>query len=150
MTTLAQIKAQYITAMKNKDELQKNLLRGILGEADTRLTAVAIDKRTPQFEVEKVMATINFFVNKNKENQEFFKNNPEKLMEIKAEMEILKQFLPKQMTEDEIKEALLQRFTPSEVDAKQVGKIIGEMKKEFGTQIDGSTLKKVADQVFAK
>lgn len=144
MITLNEIKAQQLQARKNKEPVKTSLLTTFIGEVQSKLTALPIDKRTEQKEVELVEASVKFFLDKNREAQQIVKD-VQKLQVLKEEEEILKVYEPARMSEDELRAIIKQNFP--EVNQKNKGPIVGFLKKNYGNAIDGNLAKQVIDSL---
>lgn len=67
----------------------------------------------------------------------------------RQESDILKQYLPKQLTEDELKAIVEQKIASLGVSgAAAMGQVIGAVKKEVGTAADGATLAKIVKEAL--
>lgn len=67
----------------------------------------------------------------------------------KAELTIIEEFLPAQMTEADIEAKVKAKLAESPVDASMKGKFVGMMMKELGGSADGALVKAVIDRLIA-
>lgn len=74
---------------------------------------------------------------------------PELAENERQESDILKQYLPKQLTEDELKVIIKQKIIELGADSPAaMGQIIGAVKKEVGSAADGATLAKIVKEAL--
>ena len=80
------------------------------------------------------------------------KNNREDLLKIEQqELEILSNYLPKQMSETEIKELCVETISKIEANSiKDMGKVMGELKKNYSESIDFSIAGKILKEILNK
>jgi uncharacterized protein len=133
-------------SMKNKDEVRKNTVQMV------RASILQIEKDNGiQVEDDKILEIIAKEVKTKKDAlKDFEKANREDLInQTNREMEILQEYLPKQLTREEIK-AEVEKII-SEIGAttmKDMGAIMKEAKAKMGTSADGKTINEVAKEVM--
>ncbi|TAH14451.1 MAG: GatB/YqeY domain-containing protein [Sphingobacteriia bacterium] len=67
----------------------------------------------------------------------------------KEEMEVIERFLPKQLTEDEIKEAVSKIITEvGATSAADMGKVMGAASKQLAGKADGKTISNIVKQLL--
>ncbi|HJP81785.1 MAG TPA: GatB/YqeY domain-containing protein [Candidatus Saccharimonadales bacterium] len=65
------------------------------------------------------------------------------------ESEILKKYLPKQLTEEELREIVAKKVTDLGVSGTTaMGQVIGAVKQEVGTSADGATLARIVKEIL--
>ncbi len=146
-----QIKEQIKDAMRAKDELRKEVLRGILTAFVNELVAT---RRTPQeiLEDEHCFAVLKRLVKQRKDSAEQFEKGgrPELAEKEKKELLIIEEFLPKNMSREEIKKiALAKKAELGVVDKSGMGKFIGAVMKECKGAADGNDVKAVVEELLA-
>lgn len=96
-------------------------------------------------EIEKVVASE---IKKRKESAEMYaqNNRPEQAESELAEAKILAKYLPEQLTEVEINKIIDDILTDGDFDLKQMGQVIGLIKKQVGNQAEGSLIAKLVQQ----
>lgn len=133
MTLIEQIKADYLTARKTKDSVKVSLLATLLGEAQM-IGKNAGNRETTDSEVIAVV-------------KKFIKNVNELLavapghVQATAEISVLENYLPKQMSADEIRAAL------NDVP-RQKGTMMQHLKKNFNGQYDGKQASDLIDAIL--
>jgi uncharacterized protein len=68
----------------------------------------------------------------------------------KEELDVLAQFLPKQLTEEEVKPIILKLLAELGIaDAKEIGKAIGAANKHLSGQADGGLISKIVKEILS-
>jgi uncharacterized protein YqeY len=147
----AQIREEIKDAMRAKDELRKEVLRGILTGFTNELVAT---KRTPQEVLEDAgcIAVIKRQVKQRKDAAEQFTagGRPELATKENAELVILEAFLPQTMSREEIKKiAEAKKAELGVVDKTKMGQFIGAVMKACAGQADGNDVKAVVEEMLA-
>jgi len=150
MTIQETIKEQIKDAMRAKDELRKEVLRGIATAFVNELVAT---RRTPQesLEDDKAIAVLKRLVKQRKDSSEQFRagGRPELADKEDAELLIIQEFLPQAMTREEIKKiAIAKQAELGVTDKSGMGKFIGAVKAACGTSADGADVKAVIEELL--
>lgn len=126
----------YLTAFKERDLLKKNLLSTVKGEITTQEKNQVIQDLSD----DDVIKILNKFVKGLKEN---LKLNPE-MEQAKKELEILEGYLPKPLTEGEIRMGIAELFSnPANRNIKTV------MESFAGSQVDRKLVSQIAKEMLA-
>jgi uncharacterized protein YqeY len=64
-----------------------------------------------------------------------------------AEMKVLEEFLPAQMTREEVVAKISAKLAESPIDPTKKGQFVGMIMKELGTNVDGAMVKEVIDEL---
>lgn len=145
----SKISNAYKQAMINKDEDSKRVIGTLRAEIKNK----EIELRPSGKEVtdEVVMSLIQKLIKQNKDAIEMFKSGGrEDLVEKnEKEIEILSQFLPKQLTNEEIDSILSQEIKDNNISSmKEMGKLMGVLKSKYSGQMDfGYVSKKVKELI---
>ncbi len=145
------IKKAVTEAMKAKDALRLNVLRGLL----TAFTNEAIaKKRKPDEELndDEALTVISRAIKQRKDSiEQFEKGGRSDLADNeKAELKILETYQPKQMTREEISTFVKSRQKElSMTDLGKKNQFMGTIMKELKGKADGSVVKEVVDSVFS-
>jgi uncharacterized protein len=134
MVTLTQLKTEQLQARKEKNAVKASLLTTLIGEIQTKITAEPVQKRSAEFEQKTVEGKVKSFLDQNKDAQGQITDEL-RLAELKIEESILSSYMPRQLSVEEIKAAILEKFP--EVNEKNKGPIVGYLKKTFGNSVDG-------------
>lgn len=138
-------------AMKSKDTDRLSVLRGLSSAITNELVA---QKKNPQDEMsdEDVLGLIRRSVKQHKDSIEQFKSaGRDDLVEPEArELAILEEFLPAQMSQDEIRpiaEAKKEELGVS--DKTKMGQLMGAVMSELKGRADGGDVKAVVESLLS-
>ena len=137
----------YKQAMLNKDENAKRVISTLRAEIKNK----EIELRTSNKEMndDVILSLVQKLIKQTKDAIEMFKTGGREDLVEKNEKEIsiLTQFLPKQLTTDEIDDILKQEIeTNSITSMKDMGKLMGVLKTKYSGQMDfGYVSKKVKE-----
>ena len=141
------INTAFKQAMLNKDEDAKRVISTLRSEIKNK----EIELRTTNKEMtdDVILSLVQKLIKQTKDAIEMFKNGGREDLVEKNEKEIniLSQFLPKQLTTDEIDAILKQEIeTNSITSMKDMGKLMGVLKSKYSGQMDfGYVSKKVKE-----
>ena len=136
-------------AMLNKDENAKRVISTLRAEIKNK----EIELRTSNKEMndDVILSLVQKLIKQTKDAIEMFKNGGREDLVEKNEKEIsiLSQFLPKQLTTNEIDDILKQEIeTNSITSVKDMGKLMGVLKSKYSGQMDfGYVSKKVKELI---
>ena len=145
------IKKSVTEAMKARDGLRLNVLRGLL----TSFTNEAVaKKRKPDEELsdDEALAIVPRAVKQRKDSIEQGEKGGRTDLadDEKAELQILVAYLPKQMTREEILAFVKSRQKELNMtDLTKKNQILGAIMKELKGKADGALVKEVVDLVFS-
>ena len=144
-----QIMAEMKEAMKSKNEGVLRSLRAIKAEIIKAKTEPGaggeIDEATEQKFLQKMMK-------QRKDSLEIFEKQGRADLAIKEkeEMEVIERFLPKQLSEAEIKEAVAKIITDTGAStAADMGKVMGVASKQLAGKADGKTISTIVKELLA-
>ena len=141
METLKQrISREYLEAFKNKETVKKNLLGVIKGEITTTEKNSNVSDLSDA-DVIKILTKAS-------------KNIKETLVaveseESKIELSVVEAYLPKQMSEDEVRAAVANVI--NEIDAKspsEMGKVMSGFNAKFAGKADGKTVSTIVKELL--
>lgn len=146
-----QIKEEVKDALKAKDEVKLTTLRGLLTAFTNELVA---DKKKPDEKLsdEKALEVINREAKKRKDSIEQFEKGGRSDLadDEKKELEILSVYLPKQMSEEEVKKVVqAKKEELGTQDKSQMGMLMGAVMKELKGRADGSLVKKAVEEALS-
>ncbi len=145
-----QIKAEMITAMKAKDDLRVQTLRGAMAAFTNELVAKG-KKPTDEVDDDMALAVLKRLAKQRKDSAEQFEKGGRAEMAAKeqAELKIIESFLPQMVGRDEIeKVARAKKEELGVTDASGAGKLTGAILKALGGQADGAVVKEVVASLF--
>ena len=133
-------------SMKNKNEIRKNTVQMV------RAAILQIEKdKGIQVEDDKILEIIAEEVKTKKDAlKDFEKAQRQDLIDqTNKEIEILQEYLPKQLTKEEIKEKLEKIISDlGATSMKDMGAIMKEAKSQMGASADGKTINEVAKEIM--
>lgn len=135
-------------AMKSKNEAALRGLRAIKAEIIKAKTEPGaggeIDEATEQKFLQKMMK-------QRRDSLEIFEKQGREDLALKEreEMAVIEQFLPKQMTEDEIKAAVKEIISQTGASsAADMGKVMGAASKQLAGKADGKTISGIVKELL--
>ena len=153
MSLRESIESDYKTALKAKDKNKISTYRLILSgikELDITNRSGPQKKETDDNDIKKMLKKM---IKQRAESIEVYKkNNRDDLLQIEMqEQEILSSYLPKQMSEEETKKICNEviGFTKAS-SIKDMGKVMGELKKKYSDTLDFSLAGKVLKELLNK
>ena len=134
-------------SMKEKNNLRKNVVQMV------RAAILQIEKdRGIEVDDNKILEIIAKEVKtRNDSLADFEKGGREDLVEqAKQEIAVLSEYLPKQLTKEELKEKLTKIIADLGVTSiKDIGLVMKEAKVQIGTAADGRTINEVVKELLA-
>ena len=144
MNTLeTKIQEALILAIKSKDTIRVSALRSIKAAITEAKTAANGKKELEDSDIVKIIQKL---AKQREESAAIYKehNRDDLANNELAELNVLNDFLPKKLTEDELI-AVIEKFI-KELNAttiKDMGKVIGAINKEYMGKVDGSVVAKL-------
>ena len=147
------IDLDYKNSLKLKDKIKISTYRLILsGIKDLEITnrSGPQKKETDEEDIKKLLKKM--IKQRNESIEVYKKNNRDDLLEIeKKEQEILSSYLPKQMNEIETKKICADIINSTKASSiKDMGKVMGELKKNYSDTLDFSLAGKVLKELLNK
>ncbi len=136
------------TAMKAKDQVSLRGIRAIKSAILLYNTSGAAD----QLDTEKEIALLQKLVKQRQDSLDIYeKQGREDLAVVeREEIEVIMRYLPKQMTEDELKVAIQDIMARlGATTMKDMGRVMGEASKEFAGKADGKTISMVVKALLS-
>lgn len=141
------ITADLKQAIKNQEQIKVSVLRLL----EAALQNAEIKKNREKLTEDEVLKVIKSEVKKREEAIQIYKENAKEDQAAKesSEVEILKEYLPEQLSEDKIKEIVDKIKQEQGIDdPKDFGKLMGAVMKESGGQADGGLVKKLVTETL--
>lgn len=144
-----QIQKDIMEAMKAHDESRLNATRGIKSEIFLAKTS-GTEHELSDADVLKIIQKL---VKQRKESAELYTqgNRPELAEKELAEMKVMEAYLPKALSEDEVRNIL--KEVVAEVGAtgpKDMGKVMGAATKKLAGQADGRLISTIVKELLAQ
>lgn len=135
------IREEYKQALLNKNEDRKRVLGNLIAQMKNK--EIELRAKNKELSDEDIISIIQKIIKQNTEaNEMFAKGGRNDLIEQNnIENNILQEFLPKQLTNEEIDDII--KSTISDVNAtsiKDMGKVIGQIKSKYAGQVDMSVV----------
>ena len=134
-------------SMKEKNEIRKNTIQMV------RAAILQIEKDNGiTLEDDKIIEIIAKETKKRKDSLgDYEKSNREDLIaQVKEEISILQEYLPKQLSKEEIKEIVKQIIEETGATSiKDIGKVMSSAKEKIGAAADGRTINEVVKEILA-
>ena len=139
------IRTDMIAAMKAKDDLRVQTLRGALAAFTNELVAKG-RKPTEELDDKDVVVVLKRLAKQRKEAAEVYeKGGRAELAEKELnELKIIEEYLPQMVSREEIeKVARAKKEELGVADASGAGKLTGAVMKELGGNVDGAVVKEI-------
>lgn len=145
------LREQLTAAIKAKDLKTANLIRMINTKIMERRTAKGFSGTVDDALVLDVIGSYKKQMEKAK--QEFAgagDRAKDQVADIEFEIQWCQQWLPKQMSEAELRDAVAKAVAElPQKDPKMAGRVIGAVKKQFGDRADAQLVKKIAEELLS-
>lgn len=146
-----QIKNSIKEAMKSRDQVKLEVLRGLVTAFTNELVAT---KRTPQDMLtdEEALAVITRASKQRKDSiDQFTKGGRTDLAESeKAQLSIIEEYLPKLMDKSEVEKIVEAKYAELEIkDPTKKGMLMAQVMKDLKGKADGSVVKEVVDKLYS-
>jgi hypothetical protein len=144
------IREELKEAMKAKDTLKLNVIRGVLTAFTNELVAT---NRTPQDTLgdDDAIKVIRRIIKQREDAilQYTAAGRIDLADEDAAQMEILKNYVPSQASFEDVKIVAEKiKIQMGDIDKSKMGILIGAVKKEMGDKADGAVVKSVVESLF--
>ena len=148
MSMIDTIRAEMVTAMKNKDKERKETLSMLLAALKNK----AIDKRADLTDVEEA-EVVKKEIKQTKETLELAPaDRTDIIQQCKARLAVLSEFAPKEMNEEEIKAVVAEVLAGLGIEqptGKDKGKIMKELMPKVKGKADGALVNKIVGELLA-
>ena len=127
------------TAMKEKDKLRVSTLRLISAAIQDRDIAARAEDRCEGIEDAEILSLLAKMVKQRKESAQTYEDNgrPELAEREREEIEIIREYMPKPLSEDEMKNIIAGIVKESGATClKDMGKVMGQLKSGYAGRVD--------------
>lgn len=138
-TLRTQINEATKTAMKEKDKLRVSTLRLVSAAVKDRDIAARAEDRCEGINDAEILSLLAKMVKQRKESAQTYEENgrPELAEREREEIEIIREFMPKPLSEDEMKTIIAGLVEESGATGlKDMGKIMGQLKSDYAGRVD--------------
>ncbi len=139
------------TAMRAKDQLTVDTLRGVLSAFTNELVAKG-RKPTDELSTDEMLVVMKRLAKQRKDSIEQFEKGgrPEMAEKEKQELAIIEGYLPQMASEEQIEAAAKEAIAEAgAVDAAAAGKLTGAVMKKLGGNADGGAVRAVLQRLLA-
>lgn len=143
------IRADIKTAMLEKETVKRDVLKMVLNKANAIAKEAKIDEPTNEMvfdaikkETKQIMDTVDILSKNNKIGSDLYKESITKL-------DILKTYLPKQLTEDELEVEIKKFIEDNKLDTSNRGIIMKAVMPEFKSKADGKLINQVVGKLIS-
>ena len=126
-------------AMRSKESLRVSTLRLVSAAIKDRDIAARSEDRCDGIEEAEILSLLSKMVKQREESAKTYEDNgrPELAERERSEIEIVREFMPKALSEDEMKTAIASIVEDTGATClKDMGKIMGRLKSEFAGRLD--------------
>lgn len=132
------------SAMKAQEKLRMSVLRMIL--ADIK---IADTSGKPKDQIDYVEVVRGYCKKLKKSREEYEKLClPEKVKELDAEIAIVEEYLPKQLSDDEMKKIVNEVIEANKFTAKEIGAAMKLIMGKYGSAIDGKKVQMYLKEIL--
>ena len=138
------------SALKGGDKKKLSIARYLSSELKNYLIKENLDRELSNLTDENFYKIVKTQVKQKKESLEFAEkaSDPEKVEEIKYDINYLNSYLPQLMSEDDTKKIIENYIKNKDLTSADFGKIMGHLKKDFNNQIDLTLASKLIKGYF--
>jgi len=134
-----QINDSIKAAMKEKDTVRVSTLRLVTAAVKDRDIAARAEDRCEGINAEEILSLLAKMVKQRKESAQTYDDNgrPELAEREREEIEIIREFMPKPLSEDEMKAVIAGIVEDSGATClKDMGKVMGKLKSAYAGRVD--------------
>jgi uncharacterized protein YqeY len=166
MALKQQIHSDSITALKSGDKHASETLRMLLSSISSKekekrykLSKENPDKQESDLQKEseltdeQILEAVSSEIKKRKDAIILYEkgNRPELAEKEKQEIEIIKKYLPEQLTEDELRKLVEEAIAKTGAkDIKDMGKVMGDLNPKIKGKADGGEVSKIVKELLSK
>jgi uncharacterized protein YqeY len=138
------------SALKGGDKKKLSIARYLSSELKNYLIKENLDRELSNLTDENFYKIVKTQVKQKKESLEFAEkaSDPEKVEEIKYDINYLNSYLPQLMSEDDTKKIIENYIKNKDLTSTDFGKIMAHLKKDFNNQIDLTLASKLIKGYF--
>jgi uncharacterized protein YqeY len=134
---IEQIKKDFMEARKEAVKTKDNTKSAFLSILVSEIEKIGKDNGNRQTTDEEAMKVVRKFIKNAEETISVGEKSGKDVSTSKQEVAILNSYLPKQMTEDQLKLAIIEIVNSlSDKNPKMMGKVMGELKAKYDGQYD--------------
>ena len=150
------IKNDSTEALKSGDQFKLGVLRMLLSALASKEKEIRFKEnleKEPELTDEQVIETVSSEIKKRKDAIVLYVqgNRPELADNEKKEIEVLKKYLPEQLSEDELKKMVRDSIEKTgAAEMKDMGKVMAELNPKIKGKADGGEVSKIVKEILTK
>ena len=128
-------------ALKSKDQATLSTIRLIVAALKDRDIAARSDNNHDGISDDEILSMLQTMIKQRNESAKMYEDGgrPELAEAEKAEIELIQQFLPEQLSHDDIEKAIADAIAQtSAASIKDMGKVMAHLKEQYAGQMDFS------------
>lgn len=146
---IKQIRADIKTAMVEKDTIKRDVLKMVLNKANAIAKDAKIDEPTNEMvldaikkETKQINDTVDILIKNNKKDSDLYKESITK-------MDILKSYLPKQLSQEELEIQIKEFLEKNNIDTSNRGVVMKTVMPKFKSKADGKLINQVVSKLIS-
>jgi uncharacterized protein YqeY len=146
MSLKEKINSEMKNAMRNKETAKRDTLRNILAA----IKQIEVDERKELADNDIESIIMKYIKQREDAKQQFASGGRDDLVEKEeAEMELLRQYLPEPLDDNELEEIIRVIITDTGASSiKDMGKVMGAAKSRIGSRADGGRINRMAKSLL--
>jgi uncharacterized protein YqeY len=153
MALKEQIKLDSTAALKSGDKHASETLRMLLSSILVKEKDKQYKTGKPELEEQEIIDVVSSEIKKRKDAIALYEqgNRPELAEKEKQEIEIIKKYLPEQLSKEEIKKLVQESIQKTGAkDVKDMGKVMGDLNPKIKGRADGAEVSKLVRELLTK
>ncbi len=149
MSLEKKIDKNLIVALKARDEIKVSTLRFL----KAALKNYAIEKKAKELKDQDVISIVRKQIKQRRDAMEAYEkgNRPDLLEKEKKELEILKTYMPQELSADELKKIVSQAIEEADIKTtREMGKVMGLVMPKVVGRADGKVISKLVAEKLGK
>ena len=146
------LKEELKAAMIAKNEARTGTIRLILAAIKDKDIASRTEENREGISDESILSLFTSMIKQRNDSIEMYKkgNRQDLADKEQAEIDIIREFMPKQMSADEVATAIKSAIAATDAASiKDMGKVMGELKAKYAGQMDFSTASATVKQMLS-
>jgi len=140
-----QLKKEYLDARKNKDTIKSNLLSTLIGEAQN----IGKNEGNREPTTDEILGVVKKFLKAADESIQVLEKAGRDCAKEKEEKRILESYQPKQLNENELKQAVDEIVSQMpDKSVKMMGQVMNQLKEKYPNQFDGKMASAIVKQAL--
>lgn len=150
MSLIDQINADFKQAMLNHDDFAKVVLNGL--KSAIKYREVELKAKGKELDEAEILAVVAKEAKSRADAIALYESagDDDRADHEKRERDIIVNYLPKQLTADELREVVMEVIAGGDYQMSDMGKVIGQVKAKVGVLADGASVASMVKECLAK